>query len=401
MIKKFCIAVTIALGSQNLISMESSILVSQEEMIGAHYLSILGNKFNSFNNRQLANKEDSVVKAPVYPPIQTTGIVPLSMAFSSNGEELITGNFDVTLKVWDVKKRIEIVSIPVVFEGGGAVSNPRIITKDMLGSIVSASSGIFLLSPETKKQIGILPKQDEGVFMFESSPDGSLIFSRESTGAYLWDVKNRQRTHTFKSPTFPQGACLAISDNNNYFAAGDGQSQIYVWQKDNTSQPSATLLAEGLYPLTIKLNNAGTQLLAAGYVAEGNNRFSFPVKVYDPQTGKHLGDCTGHQGLVYNACFSSDGRTINSVSDDGYQITWDAKTFAYINSTKMAASFKGDFISLVVSPDNYAQGGANSGYLYLEPIDTKKNEAYELESEKIEGNRGRSLALVPWNCLLS
>lgn len=239
------------------------------------------------------------------------------LAFSPDGQALVSGGWDGMVRIWDVRTGSErkawqshadiiylaltrggreILSIgapafePKLWDVGTGVLIRTIPKTDACGSILGSSAlpvyGGTSLSIEGNKGRVILNGHTRVVIAADLSPDGRLAVSgSEDCSLRLWDVA--RKTHQVS-------ACDHEGDEVLVHAV--------------TFSPDGRQFACGCF------NDTGT-LRGAGM-----------VKVWDASTGQILQSLRAHVGRIRQVAFSPDGARIASAGEDGLLNVSDCQT---------------------------------------------------------------------------
>jgi WD40 repeat protein/tRNA A-37 threonylcarbamoyl transferase component Bud32 len=263
------------------------------------------------------------------------------MALSRDGQRLVTGSKDFTVKLWDWKNGRELRTFPP--EGAWIVSlafspdGRRIVSGTSLGhlSLWDANTGENLFGLDEA-----VPPGSQSYTSVAFSPDsqwigtGSALFDT----VRLWEARTGQPVLTFTGHVHAVTA-LAFSPDSKRVASGSSDGTVKIWQ-----------VAGGKELLTSNGHAAEVDCVA---FSNDGNRFltaseDSTAKIWDASSGRELRTLAGHIGPVRSAVFSRDGAQVLTGSSDRTAKLWDAETGRQICTFKGHGS---DIRSVAISPD--------------------------------------------------
>jgi len=217
-----------------------------------------------------------------------------SVAFSRDGQKIITASEDQTAKVWD------------------------------------AASGKELLT---------LRGQNDRIFSMAISPDGQRIVTGSADGmAKVWDAASGKELLTYKG----HGAeirCAAFSPDGQRIVSGGAARVARVWE---TSSGRTLFILKG--------HSGG--LTSTAFSPDGRRIITGSedrtVKVWDAATGEELLSCIGHSDVIGSVAFSPDSRLIITGSNDQTARIWEAASGKELLTLKGHSHWVG---SAAFSPD--------------------------------------------------
>jgi WD40 repeat protein len=167
---------------------------------------------------------------------------------------------------------------------------------------------------------------------------------------WLWKTSTRQPIR--RLPPEPSGLLnrltsspsmifrIAFSPDGRLLAAGDGASQVTLWDTDTGRSvralrgwpPEAHEVVRAIGSLAF--SSDGTRL-AAGLGIPNMSVGDYGrqiVKVWDPRTGDEMGSWEAHANTIAGLAFAPDGRRLATASHDGTVKLWEAGTWRELRS---------------------------------------------------------------------
>ncbi|KAI7976406.1 hypothetical protein EIK77_000231 [Talaromyces pinophilus] len=204
-----------------------------------------------------------------------------SMAFSSDSQMVASGSHDHTIKLWDAKTGSELRT----FKGHSDRVSSVAFSLD--GRMVASGSGdhtIKLWDAKTGYELRTLKGHSNLVSSIDFSSDSQTIVSGSTDRTVkFWDIKTGSELQTFK-------------------ASSDWVSSISLDSQMVTSRS---------HDNTIELSDAKTSSKLQTLKGHLDRIWS---KLWDAKTSSELQTLKGHSDLVSSITFSSDVRTVTSVS---------------------------------------------------------------------------------------
>jgi WD40 repeat protein len=237
------------------------------------------------------------------------------VAFSSDGNRLVTSSEDKTVKLWDVATGDEIRS----FEGHtAAVLAVAFSPNDR--HVVSASSDktVKLWESDTGRELRTFEGHSAAVNCAQFHSDGAAIVSASANGwIRIWDVGSGEMLAEWR------GHDKSVNDlactRGNLFATCSDDHTIRLWEieaaRAGQTEPVRTLRGHTEPVASIGLSADGARLASVG--------FDWAVKIWNVPDGDELLSIRSNVANTSRMRFSPDGQLL--AASFNYQLyLWDA-----------------------------------------------------------------------------
>jgi WD40 repeat protein len=245
-----------------------------------------------------------------------------SVAFSPNGQQVLTGGMDGSAKLWDAISGQELRS----FEGHDdwvrsvafSPNGQQVLTGGMDGSakLWDAASGQELRS---------FKGHGRSVFSVAFSPNGQQVLTGSSDGsAKLWDAASGQELRSFTG----NGGwvfSVAFSPNGKQVFTGSDDGSAKLWDAAS-GQELRSFTGHGRSVYSVAFSPNGQQVLT------GSSNGS--AMLWDAASGQELRSFTGRGGSVQSVAFSPNGQQVVTGSLDGSAKLWDTASGQELRSFK-------------------------------------------------------------------
>ncbi|MBI5295032.1 MAG: hypothetical protein HY869_06120 [Chloroflexi bacterium] len=286
-----------------------------------------------------------------------------SIAFSPDGKYIVSGSFDNTVRIWDIKTGAEIERM----SSGYGIEN------NYSDGIPRYSRGIYSVAYSTDSKFVVSGGQDGTIRVWEVksggeitrmkieepvytvnysysnrvlavnfSPDGKYIVSGSSDNTVrIWEISTGREIfrglHYQKTHSIGRVNSVAFSPNGKYIISGGEDNVVHVWD-------AAVSGKEVFY---IEHDYFIYSIMTKRYTAHG----------WGPST----------EGNVFSVAFTPDGNYILSVSDDNTVGIWDVTTGQEISRIVHYINvFRDHLSSVAISPNGkYVASGDSHGQVNL------------------------------------
>jgi WD40 repeat protein len=229
-----------------------------------------------------------------------------SVAISANGQTLVSGSGDRTIKMWNVN------------------------TGQLLHTFQGHSARVFSTA---------------------ISPDEKILVSGSGDGIIkVWNLRTRQLLRTLTGHS-KEVWSVAISANGQTLVSGSADKTVKIWDL-NTGQLLHTLTGNAGYVLSVLVSPDGKTLIH-GSCQEDNS-----IKVWDLQTGQLLRTLKGHSIAVNSLAISADGQTLVSGGTDKVVKIWDLNTGQLLH-TFTGPSLKVNSVAISADRQTLASGSSD------------------------------------------
>ena len=268
-----------------------------------------------------------------------------ALDFSPDGQTLVSGSYDHTVKVWNLNNGKLITTL----DGHKDGVNDVVISPD--GKLFFTAGGtsepntskvIKVWDMKTKKLLRTFKGHSLGVISLAITPDGKTLVS----GSYdktiiFWDVDKGIRKRTLTGHTSPVRS-IAVSPDGKTLASGGGSLK-----DDSDKTVKLWNIETGELISNIKGNDKVISFI--GFTPDGKylvNSTDPKINVWDLSTGKlvnrfGVSDIEG----VTSATLGNDSKSILTTTLDGAVTIWDLTTGKAIKTLVEAAN----------NPQNYDQ----------------------------------------------
>ncbi len=245
-----------------------------------------------------------------------------SLAFSPDGQHIVSACGDGTIKVWDSRTARVIQTLEKAHDGFACSVAFHPDGKHLVAS-VGADRRVKVWDLTTGKKLFNEPcdgVHDMGAaYGVAFSPDGRRLAAGNDGAVNVWDWRDRQLLHTFagheKLPI-----SVAFSRDGRRLASGSWFGSVWLWDSEAGGRPLGTFTEphETFHPVSaLAFSPDGGRLAVASYDRR--------VDVWDTATAKLLHQLP-HRGLALCVAFSRDGRRLASAGQDKSVHVWDAAT---------------------------------------------------------------------------
>lgn len=268
--------------------------------------------------------------------LQTSNDQVMHIAFSKDGQTLLSVTNDKFIQLWDV---------------AGKTENQKVYS-----NVANFLSAVF--SPDGKT---LVTGTGDEVIQFRDGDDGKVNRISQGNKGNAW--------------------ALTFSQDGKYLASANTDNTVKIWDPETGSlehalaghtsfvtdlsySPDGSTLASSSLDNSIRIWNtvsaAGIQLInghdnavmSVAFSPDGKTLASassdHTVRLWDPSSGEQLRVLNGHSGEVWCVAFSPDGRLLASGSMDDTIILWNA---ANGQKLRTLTGHTSDVASVAFSPD--------------------------------------------------
>ncbi|GAB4430412.1 MAG: hypothetical protein Kow0031_11260 [Anaerolineae bacterium] len=260
-----------------------------------------------------------------------------SVSFSPDGRTLITASDDGTARLWDVSTGQELRHLaghtnPV--SGAAFAPDGKTIATASFDQTIKLWGS--QLQPEYSPLAGVINSFSNAI---KFTADGRSIAGVDETGLGLWDVQTGQLVHQYNydSPL----ASAAISPDGSLVLGGAGNGVLVGWDA-HTGEKLFSLTGHQVEVQSVAISPDGRYALTAG-ASDGTARLwdlsrEQAIQVFSPEAG-----------IILDTAFSPDGRYALAAGMDSRVLMWAVEGGQLVRTFELAGPVGAP--SVAVSPD--------------------------------------------------
>jgi serine/threonine protein kinase len=236
------------------------------------------------------------------------------VAFNQDGSQIASASYDKSMLTWNATTGEALMKFPGDFPLWTVAFSPD-------GSTIAAGGDgkvISMWALPSGKFIGSLQGTAGEVNRIRFSPDGHLLAGGgDDSIVYLWNVSDQSQYAVLKGNT-GNILSVAFSADGNHLATSDAKGVICLWDvATGTLSPTKVLSAsDGQAINDVVYTPDGNYVIGAS--ADKN------IAVWDTSSGNLITSLVGHSDAVLSLSLSHDGKVLISSSKDGTIRVWQA-----------------------------------------------------------------------------
>ena len=287
--------------------------------------------------------------------IDTTKIIEsnvpiMDVTYSTDGQRLVSGGADHTVRVWDAHTG-QPIGQPMMQTN--AVTNAALSDDGQDVAFASADS-VRVWNALTGQPVEQPMVQNTEITSLDLSDNGQLVATGSTGGsAEIWNAASaRPLTAPMAGPNSPV-TTVDFSDDGHRVAVGNADGTLRVWNVDTGLAVTPPMTGSIGAVTTAAFSPDGQHVVSGGD--------DHDVRLWNAITGQAIGaPMTGHQNTVTSVVFNPDGSRIASGSFDGTLRIWGTATQEPV--AQPMTGHVGSINAVSFSPDGHRilSGGADA-----------------------------------------
>jgi len=299
-----------------------------------------------------------------------------SVSISSDGQYIVSGSWDGKVYLWNIKGEQIGQSFQAHEEGWTSVA----ISSDGQHIASGSYDKTVRLWNIKGEQIGQPLEHEDRVTSVAISSDGQHIASGSSDGVRLSNARGEQRQLLEHGGRV---SSVAISPDGQYIVSGSWDGKVYLWNIKGEQIGQPFQAHDAVWSVAISPDGQ--------YIVSGGEDKT--VRLWDMQ-GKPIGDIfRGHRNYLRSVAISPDSQYIVSGSEDGTVRLWDTQIHQFSQPckghkrevTSVATSRDGQYI-VSISNDNTVRLWDKQGNQIGQPIKEQEHKEHRLRSVAISSD---------------
>ncbi|KAJ3976103.1 WD40-repeat-containing domain protein [Lentinula raphanica] len=314
-----------------------------------------------------------------------------SVAFSADGNRIISSSLDHIIKIWDAKTGSII--------GNSLNARENHFPVHILSSSFSPNckkavaratdTTLMIWNTETGRPIGdVIKGHTDYIITFSFSPDGQKIVSGSSDKTIrIWNAETGKPIGVPLLGHSDQVASVTFSPDSKRILSGSVDKSIKVWNAEIEKVVNDQLYPGHSHRVSSVVFSPDGKKIASG-------SFDNTIRIWDSETGEPIGNpLHGHSNWIKSVAFSPDGTKLASGSFDKTIRLWDVQTghtigFPLKLEKKQAA--KSWICSVTFSPNGkQLASGQSDGGIIVWPMPAPSSQPLSSISEAADSH--------PWN----
>lgn len=259
-----------------------------------------------------------------------------AIAFSPDGQNVLTGSADKTARLWDTKTGKELRK----FEGH--TSDVRSVAFSPDGKYVltgSEDKTARLWEVETGREVRKFEGHSHFIRSAVFSADGKYILTGSwDKSARLWETATARLVQTFAGDS-DRVMSATLSADRKYVLTGSIDGIARLWETES-GRLVRRFEKHSWWVSSVAFHPNGKYVLTAGW--------DDTVRLWETDTGREVRQFNGHTNIVNSAVFSPNGKYVLTGSDDDTARVWETDTGREVRKVESRPS---SVYSATFSPD--------------------------------------------------
>ncbi|SEH04283.1 translocation protein TolB [Candidatus Venteria ishoeyi] len=257
-----------------------------------------------------------------------------AVAYSPDGEKIVSGSNDSTLKIWNADSGIELSSLSGHTVWVRAVAYSPDGTRIVSGSVDQTLKIWDTSTAIAQRTLGYNHTIDE-MFL---SPDGSRIVSTSgyNNSLKIWDSNNGVELLNLPGHN---GTVVTYSPDGSRVVSTGNDNTLKIWDAGSGDE-LITLSGHTNWITAVAYSPDGSRIVSTDY--------NGTLKIWDAVSGIELNTLPGHTDAIFTVAYSPDGNRIVSGSYDKTLKIWDVDNGIELNTLSGHTHF---VYAVAYSPD--------------------------------------------------